>query len=211
VVEEIRRTWPHLAEALHQPIPFSWQGTQAPGHPPTYLSPLCDEKDGAIAFRTNRKNIDAAQRDFIDAPRLTDTQQELIGVVDHLLADERFCYSMRLEEGDLQLVNNYVIVHSRTRFEDHPDADEKRHLLRLWLAVPGSQPLPDSWLDAFKDTRAGSVRGGTRGSRITAEYLRYEARQAARLGMPNVFGEAVVPAGMSDARPASPKGDTHEP
>lgn len=90
-------------------------------------------------------------------------------------------------EGDMQLVNNYVIVHSRTDFSDHEDPDEKRHLLRLWLAMPGSQPLPDGWVEAFKDTRPGSVRGGTRGSNITPQFLDYEARQAQYLGMPNTF------------------------
>lgn len=188
VIDEIRATRPDLAPALSEPIPFSWQGTQAPGDAPTYLSPMAGEKDGAVAFRTNRKNIVAAQRDFPDAPRLADRQILLVDLVDRLLADERFCYAMRLDEGDLQLVNNYVIVHSRTEFEDHDEPDERRHLLRLWLAVPDAQPLPDAWLDAFKDTRAGSVRGGVRGSRITPAFLRYEARQAARFGMPNVFG-----------------------
>jgi hypothetical protein len=187
VVDEIERTHPHLKAALREPIPFSWQSTQAPGEPPTYMSPMAGAKDGHRAFRTNRKNIIAAQRDFPDAPRLTELQQELVALVDQLLADPRFCYAMQLHEGDMQLVNNYVIVHSRTDFSDHEDPDEKRHLLRLWLAMPGSQPLPDGWLEAFKDIRPGSVRGGTRGSNITRQFLDYEARQAQYLGMPNTF------------------------
>ena len=187
VIDEIRREHPELAPALLEPIPFSWQGTQAPDDAPLYMSPMSGEKDGEIAFRTNRKNIVAAQRDFPHAPRLTGRQQALVELVDLLLADERFCYAMRLDEGDLQLVNNYVIVHSRTGFEDFETIDEKRHLLRLWLAVPDAQPLPDGWRDAFKDTRARAVRGGVRGQGITSMFLAYEARQAARLGMANIF------------------------
>jgi len=29
-----------------------------------------------------------------------------------------------------------------TAFVDWPEPDEKRHLLRLWLSVPGDRPLP---------------------------------------------------------------------
>ena len=87
---------------------------------------------------------------------------------------------MQLEQGDMQLVNNYVIVHSRTPFEDFEEPDRKRHLLRLWLAVPDSQPLPADWAEYFIDTRPGSVRGGLRGSQSTAEFASYEKRQAGR-------------------------------
>lgn len=55
-------------------------------------------------------------------------------------------------------------------------------LLRLWLAVPDSQPLP-AWAEYFIDTRPGSVRGGPRGPNSTAEFADYEKRQAAALGM----------------------------
>jgi hypothetical protein len=187
IVETMRREHPAHAAALEQPIPFSWQGTQAPDDTPTYLSPMLGDADGVPAFRTNRKNIVAAQRDFPEVPRLTPLQAEAVEIVDRLAADPRLCFAMRVEEGDLQLVNNFVVIHSRTAFEDHDAPDERRHLLRLWLAVPGSQPLPGSWQQAFKDVRAGAVRGGVRGSGITPEFLAYEAEQARSLGMPNAF------------------------
>jgi hypothetical protein len=66
---------------------------------------------------------------------------------------------------------------------DFDEPDRKRHLLRLWLAVPDSQPLPADWAEYFIDTRPGSVRGGLRGSQSTAEFAHYEQRQAAALGM----------------------------
>jgi hypothetical protein len=39
------------------------------------------------------------------------------------------------------------------------------------------------WKEYFGDVEAGSVRGGVRGSQITDEFLAYERRQAANLGM----------------------------
>jgi len=94
------------------------------------------------------------------------------------------CYSMELERGDLQLLNSYVTLHSRTPFEDFEQADDKRHLLRLWLSIPASQPLPAAFEEYFGDVRAGAVRGGVRGSAITPEFVAYEQRQAAVMGMP---------------------------
>ena len=87
-------------------------------------------------MRTNRKNTDAAQRDFEDVPRLTPEQTQLLDLLDELLPDPRFCYSMELERGDFQLLNNYVILHSRTPFEDFEEPDRKRHLYRLWMSIP---------------------------------------------------------------------------
>jgi hypothetical protein len=51
------------------------------------------------------------------------------------------------------------------------------------MAIPSSQPLPPEWETYFGDVRAGSVRGGVRGSAITAEFVAYEQRQAATMGM----------------------------
>jgi redox-sensitive bicupin YhaK (pirin superfamily) len=100
------------------------------------------------------------------------------------MPDPKYCFSMWLERGDLQLLNNYVILHSRTNFEDHEEPERRRHLLRLWLAIPASQPLPPEWREYYGDVRPGAVRGGVRGSAITEAFLDYERRQAQRLDMP---------------------------
>ena len=104
-------------------------------------------------------------------------------LLDEILPDPRFCYSMELERGDMQIVNNYVVIHSRTNFEDFDEPERKRHLLRLWLDVPQSTQLPEAWGARFPDVRAGAVRGGFRGSCITPEFLAFEARQARAMGM----------------------------
>ena len=91
---------------------------------------------------------------------------------------------MELERGDFQLLNNYVILHSRTPFEDFDEADQKRHLFRLWMAIPSSQPLPPAFEEYFGDVRPGAVRGGVRGSAITQAFIDYERRQADAMGMP---------------------------
>ena len=183
VVEEIKRLQPHLIPVMQQPFYYSYQGTNDASQPPFYKCPILGDDPEFFSLRANRKNVTAAQRDFPEVPRLTPDQIELLDLLDELLPDDKFCYSMELDRGDLQLLNNYVVIHSRTNFEDHDEPERKRHLLRLWLSIPQGQRLPPLWKEYFGDVEAGSVRGGVRGSQITDEFLAYERRQAANLGM----------------------------
>ena len=47
-----------------------------------------------------------------------------------------------LEPGEAMFYNNYLVMHARTAFEDDVEAGFRRHLLRLWLDVPGGRPAP---------------------------------------------------------------------
>ena len=61
----------------------------------------------------------------------------------------------------MQFVHNHTMLHDRTGFEDWDDPERRRHLLRLWLAVPGARPLP-----AVFAQRYGKVDIGDRGGII---------------------------------------------
>jgi hypothetical protein len=41
--------------------------------------------------------------------------------------------AMRLEAGDIQLINNYHVLHGRDPYRDDRDNGRVRHLKRLWL------------------------------------------------------------------------------
>ncbi|MFC4276701.1 TauD/TfdA family dioxygenase [Achromobacter aloeverae] len=182
--EAVERRRPDLIPVLRQPFFHSYQGTQDPSQPPYYRLSIFGNHPEYFAARANRKNTVAAQRDFPEVPRLTQAQTEALDLLDELMPSDPLCFTMELEQGDMQLLNNYVTLHSRTPFEDYDEPDRKRHLFRLWLSVPTSQPLPDDWKEYYGDSRAGSVRGGVRGSAITQEFLEYEKRQAKALNMP---------------------------
>lgn len=178
IYQAVKRLDPSLVKTLRQAIGFSWQGTMARDDGPYFHCPVVDFKDDDIAFRFNLKNIVAAQRDFPDIPRLTDDQQRMIELLESLFPDPTYCYSMELEPGDLQMVNNYHVIHSRTEFEDHDEPDLKRHLLRLWLCIPNCPAIPDSWIVQAKQTTANTLRGGLRGSHVSEEFLAFEQRLA---------------------------------
>ncbi|KAJ7650364.1 hypothetical protein FB45DRAFT_887704 [Roridomyces roridus] len=180
-VEELR---PDLLPVLQDNNWFhSFQGAQDPSQPPFYRCPIFGEQQGFLCARTNRKNTIAAQRDFPEIPRLSKEQTEVLELMDSIMPADEFCYSMELEEGDMQLLNSFVTLHSRTPFMDYEDPDRKRHLMRLWMSIPTSQPLPSTWAEYWGDVRAGAVRGGYRGGFITPTFLAYEQRQSAAMKM----------------------------
>jgi Taurine catabolism dioxygenase TauD, TfdA family len=47
---------------------------------------------------------------------------------------------MDLQAGDIQLINNYTILHSRTSFVDGELPPPNRHMRRLWLKFPAPWP-----------------------------------------------------------------------
>lgn len=183
--DKVQQVRPDLIPVLESSDWFhSFQGTQDPSQPPYYRCPIFGNESNFFCARTNRKNIIAAQRDFPELPRLTPQQIEALDLFDTIMPTEEYCYTMELEKGDMQLLNSFVTLHSRTEFEDFEDPDQKRHLMRLWLSVPTSQPLPPQWAEYWGDVRPGAVRGGVRGSSITPEFLEYEKRQAQICSMP---------------------------
>ena len=63
---------------------------------------------------------------------------------------------MQFQPGDIQWLNNHVILHSRTAYEDHPEPERKRLLLRLWLNHAGARPLDDNFANkALNGPRKG--------------------------------------------------------
>lgn len=156
---EMARARPDLLEVLYQPFPWSWQGQEPPGAKPWYLQPICSVHKGKFSCRYIRAHIRNGGR-FEDAPSLTDKQVEAMDYFDSLAGSERFHFSMMFKPGDIQLLNNHVCVHSRTHFEDFPELDRRRHLLRMWLSVSNSRELSPAMGTIYRDQASGAVRGG---------------------------------------------------
>lgn len=49
---------------------------------------------------------------------------------------------MALEPGDIQILNNHAILHGRADYEDYPEMERRRHLLRLWLRSDRARRQP---------------------------------------------------------------------
>ena len=72
-----------------------------------------------------------------DVPPFTDIERELLDVYEEIAASPDLYLDMDLAPGDVQWLSNHSILHARTAYEDHPEPERKRHLLRLWLSIEG--------------------------------------------------------------------------
>ena len=72
---------------------------------------------------------------------LTPIEQAALDYLDEQTRRPDLRLDMDLEAGDIQFVNNYTVLHSRTEFVDGAEPHQKRHMLRLWLKFPKPWPL----------------------------------------------------------------------
>ncbi len=154
---EILTRRPDLAPWLFEPVATDRRGEIPAGMKPWFEIPVFNWHEGFLTALYQRQYVDSAQR-FPEAPRLDPRHIEALDLLDALTNDPALNFSMRLEPGDMQFVHNHTLLHDRTAFEDHAQPDERRYLLRLWLAVPGARPLPE----VFRQ-RYGSITIGDRG------------------------------------------------
>ena len=159
VHNEILRTRPDLLHVLYQPFAWSMQGQERPGESKWYFQPLFTLRDGYLSCRYVRGHIKNGQI-FPDAPRITAKQIEALDYFDEIAANPDFCFATDFKPGDFQIINNHIGLHARTAFEDWPEDDRMRHLLRMWIATPNSRPLSPLLARIYKDQRPGAVRGG---------------------------------------------------
>jgi hypothetical protein len=88
-------------------------------------------------------------------------QIEVMNVMDEIIQDSDLVLPMSFEPGDIQILHNHQILHSRNDFENWPEPERQRHLLRLWVSPENGRALPEYFVP-----RWGSVQSGHRGGII---------------------------------------------
>ena len=157
IFNEIRRCRPDVLKTLLEPIQTDRRGEVSGGSKPYFNIPVFNYHDGLVSAIYQRQYIESARR-FPGVTPLSTKQIEALDLLDELANDPRLNLMMELQPGDIQLVHNHTILHDRTAFEDYPEPERKRHLLRLWLAPPGARRLPEVYAERF-----GSITPGDRG------------------------------------------------
>jgi len=130
---ELVRTYPEHAQALTEALYWSKLGEHGEGEQPYYKSPVFNFLNGKLCVAFGAKHIEKGH-DLPDTPPLTELQLDAIRLAEQI-ADKQRC-EMVLEPGDMQFLNNYVAVHTRSAYVDHDNPKLKRLLWRLWLTNP---------------------------------------------------------------------------
>ncbi len=158
IFNEMRRRRPELLGVLLEPIETDRRGETPEGSKPYFTIPVFNYHQGLASAIYQRQYIESARR-FPGVAPLSPLQIEALDLLDELANDPKLNLMMELQPGDIQLVHNHTILHDRTAFEDYPEPERKRHLLRLWLAPPNARPLPEVYAQRFGSTTPGD-RGG---------------------------------------------------
>lgn len=141
---EILEHHPEYLEPLYEGFYHDFRGYGPNGDPnevtPTPI-PVFEYNNGRINCAFAKKIIETgAQKRGV---ALTDLQQKAIDCVHALGMREDMRIDMMLEPGDIQIINNFITLHSRTHYFDHDDG-RKRYLLRMWINLHNSIQLsPD--------------------------------------------------------------------
>ncbi|MDH3700918.1 MAG: TauD/TfdA family dioxygenase [Alphaproteobacteria bacterium] len=148
---------PDLLGALLEPYYRDRRGEVPPGMPPWYKIPVFNFNEGYLSTNIEPTYMGSADR-HDGVPPMTPQQREALTLVQDLAAELRL--DIAFERGDMQFLNNHVIMHSRRAFEDHAEQSGRRHLLRIWLLNKGCRPLPEAYFARHGDPAVVAWPGG---------------------------------------------------
>jgi Taurine catabolism dioxygenase TauD, TfdA family len=139
VYNRMLKSRPDLVKVLTEDFYRSRSGEVSPGELPYFKQPIFSFTEGYFSATGMGAVIDKAQ-DLPGVPKFTPAQKEAVEsyrqTVDECALDIDF------QRGDIQFLNNFVMLHTRREYEDWPEPARKRHLLRLWLRDPQGRPIP---------------------------------------------------------------------
>lgn len=158
---EMLRRHPESVPVLRRTFPYLRHTVDGGNERPFTEVPVFTSCEGQFAASLLRVLIDRADRSP-DAPDLSPAQRQALDELQAVAEDSSLYATLRLEPGDVLLLNNWVTMHRRSGFEDHEEPGRRRLLLRLWLAPPNSRPLDPRFSEHFGATGAGALRGGMR-------------------------------------------------
>lgn len=127
---------------LYQPALMDTRGTAHIKY--AMIRPFSRDSDGVVRIFYHMEYFHSAYRRYPSLPPMDEETREALQAMDTILAkDEQGLHlDMNLQPGDLQLISNHYILHSRTEFTDYSEEEravdpskQKRHLLRLWVSA----------------------------------------------------------------------------
>jgi hypothetical protein len=158
IYNEILRRRPDLLALLCQDY---WRARPADedgvGAHRAFALPVFGVKDGKLTCQYSRTYVEQAQ-EIPDVPRMSTAQNEALDLLAEVA--EEVCLYAPFVPGDIQLLNNHVIFHGRTAYENDAAGGQERLLFRLWLSMPNSRRLPRGFDCLWGSVEPGALRGG---------------------------------------------------
>lgn len=159
----LREERPDLLDALYGLFHLDWRGEEPPGEQPWFSIPMFSDCRGKITARICSLVYYESAARFGEQYRPTAIQREALLAVQEIANRPELMLTMDFQEGDIQLINNHTMMHAREAYEDYPEPERQRHLLRMWIAVPDSRrrPLADALADRYRWVQRGGIPAKT--------------------------------------------------
>jgi alpha-ketoglutarate-dependent taurine dioxygenase len=132
---EIGRKDRSLLPRFYQPYWFDRQREHLPDEETTFSAPIFEYDGKQLRTRLSLHQIRGGyilKREPVDGPT-----EASLALLEEIFRDENLAIEINLQPGWVQYLNNRVVGHGRTLFEDFPEPERKRHLIRLWLRNSG--------------------------------------------------------------------------
>jgi hypothetical protein len=149
IYNEILDKCPEVLDALYEGFYHDLRDQAADGGTKVtpFRIPVFSYYNQVLSCNFNSKTAEAAVMKL--GRQFTESEAKAIRTMVGLATNPEFAYDMRLSTGDLQILNNYTILHSRGGWHD-PDAyEEKRVMLRLWLRSFTPRPLSPDFVGGY--------------------------------------------------------------
>ena len=131
VYNELLKLHRDLLPRLYQPFWFDRQREFFDGEPATFSAPVFEEHADELKARFSVHQINSGYA-MEGHPVDNEGAAALAATLD-IFEEPDISINFEFQPGEIQFVDNRTLGHSRTEFEDWPDADRRRHLVRLWL------------------------------------------------------------------------------
>lgn len=117
--------------------------------------PVFSLYQGLVSCRYNRKQIEDAAA--LLGVELDEHEREAVAQVGEMAMSDEFRLGMEFHRGDMQILNNHCILHSRRGFVDGASTDRQRLLLRTWVNMDAGRPLAPEFADRLNTGPRGEV------------------------------------------------------
>jgi alpha-ketoglutarate-dependent taurine dioxygenase len=141
---------PHLLPMLYEGFPVyirdDADGVGFGGNMTRQVSarryPVFSYYEGVLSGGINFKSIRAVP--IVSGQPFNEQENEALDFVEAVTQRPEMRLDLRLDRGEILIVNNYMVLHKREKFEDFDDPDQKRLLKRLWINLHSARTLHPS-------------------------------------------------------------------
>lgn len=130
----LRESRPDALERLYRPFWFDRQREFHPGEVPVFSAPVFEDGE-RVRARYSTHQIRGGYA--VKGEPLDNAGAAALAAMLELFDDPELSFDFALEPGQIEFADNRALGHARSEFDDHPEPDRRRHLVRLWLRDAG--------------------------------------------------------------------------